>query len=105
MENIGGHYAKTLRLWRESFMSNFDAKIKPALIEKHGIMTDDAIAVFRRKWEVSVLLWKNVSGPPLISAQYYFKYCEAGFLSKTLGDVIITVGREGAMELMEGIPI
>lgn len=37
--------------------------------------------------------------------QYYFTYCEAGFLTKTLGDVIITVGREGAMELMECIPL
>jgi cyclopropane-fatty-acyl-phospholipid synthase len=37
--------------------------------------------------------------------QYYFTYCEAGFATKTLGDVIITVGREGAMELMEGIPL
>lgn len=73
VENIGGHYAKTLRLWRESFMSNFDAKIKPALIEKHGIMTDDAIAVFRRKWEVSVLHLKNFSDPPLTSAQVLFQ--------------------------------
>lgn len=37
--------------------------------------------------------------------QYYFTYCEAGFVTKTLGDVIITVGREGAIELMEGIPL
>lgn len=37
--------------------------------------------------------------------QYYFTYCEAGFLTKTLGDVIITVGREGALELMDGIPL
>ncbi|KAF3767523.1 cyclopropane-fatty-acyl-phospholipid synthase [Cryphonectria parasitica EP155] len=86
VENIGGHYAKTLRLWRESFMNNFEAKIKPALLEKRGYMTDVEVSVFRRKWE------------------YYFTYCEAGFLSKTLGDVIITVGREGALELMEGIP-
>lgn len=53
--NIGGHYAKTLRLWRESFMRNFEAKIKPALVEKHGTMSEEGISVFRRKWEVSVL--------------------------------------------------
>lgn len=41
----------------------------------------------------------------LTKSQYYFTYCEAGFLTKTLGDVIITVGREGALELMEGIPL
>jgi hypothetical protein len=40
-----------------------------------------------------------------LNYQYYFCYCEAGFATKTLGDVIITVGREGAMELMEGIPL
>ena len=40
-----------------------------------------------------------------IHGKYYFTYCEAGFVTKTLGDVIITVGREGALELMEGIPI
>ena len=39
------------------------------------------------------------------SVQYYFSYCEAGFLTRTLGDVIITVAREGTMELMEGIPL
>lgn len=39
------------------------------------------------------------------SIKYYFAYCEAGFLTKTLGDVIITVGREGALELMEGVPL
>ena len=38
-------------------------------------------------------------------SQYYFTYCEAGFNTKTLGDVIITVGREGAIEMLEGIPL
>ncbi|TLD24172.1 hypothetical protein PspLS_06773 [Pyricularia sp. CBS 133598] len=87
VENIGGHYSKTLRLWKEAFLETFDSKIKPALQAEHAGMTDEAIAVFKNKWE------------------YYFTYCEAGFLTKTLGDVIITVGREGALELMEGIPL
>ncbi|KAI0134947.1 cyclopropane-fatty-acyl-phospholipid synthase [Daldinia grandis] len=87
VENIGGHYAKTLRLWRENFMLDFESKIRPALEAEHPRMTVDEVDVFRRKWE------------------YYFAYCEAGFVTKTLGDVIITVGREGVMELMEGIPI
>ncbi|KAI0019489.1 cyclopropane-fatty-acyl-phospholipid synthase [Xylariomycetidae sp. FL0641] len=87
VENIGGHYAKTLRLWKEKFMQNFEARIRPALKAEHPQMTEEEIEVFKRKWE------------------YYFTYCEAGFVSKTLGDVIITVGREGAMELMEGIPV
>ncbi|KAK1635493.1 cyclopropane-fatty-acyl-phospholipid synthase [Colletotrichum phormii] len=87
VENIGGHYSKTLRLWKEDFLRNFDSKIRPALKREHDDMTEEEIDVFRRKWE------------------YYFTYCEAGFRTKTLGDVIITVGREGALELMEGIPL
>ncbi|KAK5658221.1 hypothetical protein OQA88_2196 [Cercophora sp. LCS_1] len=87
VENIGGHYSKALRLWKEEFLNNFEGRIRPALKREHPEMTDEAINVFRRKWE------------------YYFTYCEAGFVTKTLGDVIITVGREGALELMEGIPL
>ncbi|KAK0714800.1 cyclopropane-fatty-acyl-phospholipid synthase [Lasiosphaeris hirsuta] len=87
VENIGGHYAKALRLWKEAFLAEFEAKIRPALQAEHPEMTEAEIEVFRRKWE------------------YYFTYCEAGFVTKTLGDVIITVGREGALELMEGIPL
>lgn len=37
-------------------MNNFESKIKPALLEKHGVMTDEGVAVFRRKWEVSLTL-------------------------------------------------
>ncbi|TPX15030.1 uncharacterized protein E0L32_004860 [Thyridium curvatum] len=87
VENIGGHYAKTLRLWKENFLEKFESHIRPALQNEHAEMTQREIEVFKRKWE------------------YYFTYCEAGFVTKTLGDVIITVGREGALELMEGIPI
>ncbi|KAH6619136.1 cyclopropane-fatty-acyl-phospholipid synthase [Chaetomium sp. MPI-SDFR-AT-0129] len=87
VNNIGGHYARTLRLWREEFLASFDAVVRPALKREHPLMSDEETEVFRRKWE------------------YYFSYCEAGFATKTLGDVIITVGREGAMELMEGVPL
>ncbi|KAJ3544794.1 hypothetical protein NM208_g2869 [Fusarium decemcellulare] len=87
VENIGGHYAKTLRLWKENFMESFDDKIRPALMREHPDMTPEGVEVFRKKWE------------------YYFTYCEAGFVTKTLGDVIITVGREGALQLMDGIPL
>lgn len=91
VENIGPHYAKTLRLWREDFMQNFDERIKPSLLvesEKRGQpMGKKDVETFKRKWE------------------YYFTYCEAGFRAKTLGDVIITVGREGAVEMMEDVPL
>ncbi|KAI6831025.1 cyclopropane-fatty-acyl-phospholipid synthase [Hortaea werneckii] len=108
VENIGPHYAKTLRLWRQAFMQNFTSKIRPALLHDHSpsttssaagkgeedgsndnnkTMSEDEIETFRRKWE------------------YYFAYCEAGFATKTLGDVILTVGREGAVEMMEDVPL
>lgn len=87
IENIGAHYAKTLRLWREAFLKNFESRIKAALVTEHDNMGEKEIEVFRRKWI------------------YYFAYCEAGFATKTLGDAIITVGREGCLELMEGIPL
>ncbi|RFU73985.1 cyclopropane-fatty-acyl-phospholipid synthase [Trichoderma arundinaceum] len=87
VENIGGHYAKTLRLWRESFLGSFEKTIRPTLLKEQPDMTQEGIQVFRRKWE------------------YYFSYCEAGFLTKTLGDVIITVAREGSIDLMDKIPL
>lgn len=52
IENIGGHYAKTLRLWREKFMENFESRIRPALREEHDNMGEKEVEVFRRKWEV-----------------------------------------------------
>lgn len=89
IENIGPHYAKALRLWRDAFLDTWEGKIKPQLIlekQREG-MDNEGAEVFKRKWE------------------YYFRYSEAGFATKTLGDVIITVGREGAMELMEHVPL
>jgi cyclopropane-fatty-acyl-phospholipid synthase len=55
VENIGGHHVKALRLWRESFLCNFEDKIKPALLNDHPTMSKLDIEVFRRKWEVSVI--------------------------------------------------
>jgi cyclopropane-fatty-acyl-phospholipid synthase len=53
MENIGGHYAKTLRLWKQNFLQNFDSWIRPALMTEHEHMGEKEAEVFRRKWEVS----------------------------------------------------
>ncbi|KAF1966193.1 cyclopropane-fatty-acyl-phospholipid synthase [Bimuria novae-zelandiae CBS 107.79] len=89
IENIGPHYAKALRLWREAFLENWDEGIKPQLLHEkrsEGMDEEDA-EVFKRKWD------------------YYFRYSEAGFLTKTLGDVIVTVGREGAVQMMEDVPL
>lgn len=85
--NIGPHYTKTLRLWREKFLENFDSTIKPALFREHDGLTKADAELFKRKWE------------------YYFTYCEAGFWTSTLGDVIIRVGREGTREMAEDIPM
>lgn len=89
IENIGPHYAKALRLWRQSFLENWDGKIKPQLIKEKQAegMDDEGAEIFKRKWD------------------YYFRYSEAGFSTKTLGDVIITVGREGTVQMMEDVPL
>lgn len=55
VENIGGHYAKTLRLWKENFRDRFDREIRPALTKEHPEMTTDEIEVFRRTWMVGDL--------------------------------------------------
>lgn len=54
--NIGGHYAKTLRLWREKFEESFDSRIRPALLDEHEGMSEKDAEVFRRKWEVRRVL-------------------------------------------------
>lgn len=89
VEDIGPHYAKTLRLWREKFLANFDGVIKPALLSKHkqDAMSEEDVELFKRKWE------------------YYYSYCEAGFLTKTLGVAIMTVGREGTLQMMDDVQL
>jgi cyclopropane-fatty-acyl-phospholipid synthase len=56
VENIGGHYARTLRLWREKFLVNFEDKIRPTLMKEHPDIQDAEVDVFRRKWEVCFCL-------------------------------------------------
>ncbi|KAF2645964.1 cyclopropane-fatty-acyl-phospholipid synthase [Massarina eburnea CBS 473.64] len=89
IENIGPHYAKALRLWRTAFLDNWDGSIMPQLTkdQKGKGLDRESADVFKRKWE------------------YYFRYSEAGFATKTLGDVIITVAREGAVQIMEDVPL
>jgi cyclopropane-fatty-acyl-phospholipid synthase len=64
MENIGIHYARTLREWRRALLAKGDQ------VRAQGF--DDA---FLRTWE------------------YYFSYCEAGFGTRTLGDVQLVLTR------------
>ena len=58
MEDITPHYAKTLKIWRENFFKN------QAAIRKHGYNEE-----FMRMWD------------------YYFCYCEGGFLERVVGSV------------------
>lgn len=124
--SVSGHYVKALRLWfvllqlmeplskqdgspgslswnsralpksivltwrinrRHRFLENWEKAILPALREKKPGMTDTDRDVFKKKYV------------------YYFSYTEAGFATKTLGDVSITVGREGALDLISDIPM
>ncbi|RKO88110.1 Mycolic acid cyclopropane synthetase-domain-containing protein [Blyttiomyces helicus] len=83
IDNIGPHYAKALRLWREKFLASFDR------IASQGGMEHVYDDVFKRKWE------------------FYFAYCEAGFATRTLGDIQMVLTRAGNMDsnLMRGIPM
>ncbi len=58
LEDIGPHYARTLRVWRESFMSRIE--------DVHRMGFDDR---FVRMWE------------------YYLGYCEGAFRARHVGDV------------------
>ncbi|KAI8848583.1 S-adenosyl-L-methionine-dependent methyltransferase [Chytridium lagenaria] len=55
MINIGPHYAKALRMWREKFSENFDK-----VVEETPDMAHVYTQEFKRKWE------------------FYFAYCESG---------------------------
>ena len=59
--DIGVHYSKTLRLWRERFFSNIEQ------VKELGF--DDT---FIRKWN------------------YYLCYCEAAFIERNISDIQIT---------------
>lgn len=67
LEDIGLHYAKTLRLWFDNFCLN------ESEIRKLGFGDD------------FIRLWK-----------YYFCYCEAGFKQKYIGDVQIIFDKQGS---------
>lgn len=66
VENIGIHYARTLREWRARFLAHAET------IRSMGF--DD---VFLRKWE------------------YYFSYCEAAFATRTLNNLHLVLSRPG----------
>ena len=65
-EDIGPHYAATLRLWRRAFLAQAES-IK-------GLGFDEK---FLRTWD------------------YYFSYCEAGFAGRLLGNQQVVLRRSG----------
>lgn len=103
IKSMGAHYPRTLRIWKESFLSNFELRVVPALRERQPEMTVAEMDVFRRQWEVSKRVQMLVRPRLIRTTQYYFSYCEAGFKTKSLGDVAITVGRENCIALLEDL--
>jgi cyclopropane-fatty-acyl-phospholipid synthase len=61
LRDIGPHYAKTLRIWKEKFFGSIE--------EVKALGFDD---VFIRKWD------------------YYLSYCEAAFIERNISDVQVT---------------
>lgn len=64
LENIGPHYARTLREWRQRFLDHWPELLSLGYDEK-----------FRRAW------------------CYYLSYCEAAFASRNLGDLQLVMSR------------
>jgi cyclopropane-fatty-acyl-phospholipid synthase len=71
VENIGGHYARTLRLWRQDFMRNFEGRIRSALLHDHRNMGGKEVEVFRRKWEVCLFLFLFHPPPHFFSFSFF----------------------------------
>jgi cyclopropane-fatty-acyl-phospholipid synthase len=65
MENIGFHYATTLKIWRENLACH-----------REKLMAMGYDDLFYRTW------------------QYYFSYCEAAFATRTLDNHHIVLARE-----------
>jgi len=66
LEDIGPHYATTLRMWRENFFTNIDN------VRKLGYSEE-----FIKMWE------------------FYLCYCEGGFVERALGDVHLLLAKPG----------
>lgn len=73
LENIGVHYAETLRRWRVRFLERAE--------EVRALGFDDR---FLRRWE------------------YYLAYCEGGFLERWIHDLQLVLTRPGSKALPGG---
>jgi len=70
MEDITRHYPKTLKKWRENFMA-----VVPQVKEMGYSQS------FINMWE------------------YYFLYCEVGFLERNIGDFQLVFAKSGARDI------
>ena len=70
MEDITKHYAETLNQWKVNFM-----KVIPE-VKKMGFSE-----AFIKMWE------------------FYFVFCEAGFLERNIGDVQLVFSKSGARDI------
>ena len=70
MEDITKHYAETLHRWKANFM-----KVIPE-VKKMGFSE-----AFIKMWE------------------FYFVFCEAGFLERNIGDVQLVFSKSGARDI------
>lgn len=52
VQSIGPHYARTLRLWRENFLANWETT-KILYVKERGDMTPLDLEAFRRRWIVN----------------------------------------------------
>jgi cyclopropane-fatty-acyl-phospholipid synthase len=77
--NIGPHYSKALRIWREKFIANYER----VSANSPYIYNDE----FKRRFE------------------FYFAYCEIGFATRTLGVHQIRFTRCQNYSLLQGIPL
>ena len=70
MEDITKHYAETLKRWKSNFM-----QVLPE-VKKMGFSE-----AFIKMWE------------------FYFVFCEAGFLERNIGDVQLVFSKSGARNI------
>lgn len=66
LEDVGAHYAETLRRWREAFLANLP-RVKQLGYDER----------FTRLWD------------------FYLAYCEGGFTARHIGDVQVVLTRSG----------
>lgn len=106
--NLGGHYSKCLREWRENFAANFESLIAPAMISSNPSISPAELEQFKRKFIVSDGTTSRYAfrlSLLNLYLQFYFSICEAGFKTKTLGNILLTIAREGATETLEQIEL